>query len=786
MDWNNINRDRDTSGLGPIEYDQSKVPALIRKHADNVRTKTYGQEVREAQARNAEYAGLIAGESKEISEETKDRQGRLETYNDQVILEMTDKDVISAPEIIQSRQDIVGNSYNTLNDRLISLDNRVTSVNYKMFGAVLDGVTDDTEAIRNAHDFANRNGFSVEQHHGIIFITDEVVVKTSTDLSGAKMLLKGDAKNATHLYKIMPENEPINVTDFIQSEFRQNVTSIPSLSTYKYHLIKVESDEHFTKRYTTRPTPDTYTKQDSFFILRNGVIADGEVSLHDMTSGNLTVTAIPSETKLTFKAPTFIWEFEDFSDTVIAVDIHRSNVDFIGGQLIIPNNSYIGQSSTHKEHVIGVQNAHDFKLVDFEAENITDGQSSGYIFNFDHVHGVIFDSVNLTSGWGATASKYIRNWKVFRSAVNRIDSHLGCGNVDVSNTSFTGQWGLTVGFGFGTIRLNSVQINYEESDNSDVLKRVVGLGESYGHLYGGNIYIDDLEINVNVPNKKVYLLGARLVYDNQDYGSAYDLILPNLEARNIKVNGIGVELIGYEIENVSSALNDVSLNNRKIVMPDYVQLENIKLNGNKIKAVEFWIWKAGMANYFVGKETKIKLENIESTLNRKYYSGWTSQDELNSQKWFYDIIGVLDPTIFLDVNNDLASVVSFDIDIEKTPTFVFGRAKIDVMKVSSSDVVFYNSTIKPNYVEINASSLYTIPDNTLTKSIIYLYNLYMFNTRVNLVKVGSSHLTLSEQDLSHKRIFRGNYFPASMRDGLGQHTAGIYNNYIDTNNFVAP
>lgn len=779
-------KDEDLKELGPVEYEQSKVPEVSKKHAENVRRKVYLPDMTESFARGVEYAGLIAGESKEISEETEARQGRLETYNDQVIVEMTDKDVISAPELIQARQDIVGNSYNTLNDRLINLDNRVTSVNYKMFGAVLDGETDDTEAIRNAHDFANTHGFSVEQHDGVIFITGEIIVKTSTDLSGTRMVLKGNAKNAGKLYKVMPTKEPINVTDFVQSEFRQKTTIIPSLSHYKYHFIKVESDEHFTKRYTTRPTPDTFRKQDSFFILRNGVLADNEMTLHEMTSGNLTVTAIPSETKLTFKAPTFIWEFEDFSDTVTAVEIYRSNVDFVGSQLVIPNESYVGQSSIHKEHVIGVQNAHGFKLVDFEAENITDGQSSGYVLNLEHVHGVIFDNVNLTSGWGATASKYIRSWKVFRSDINRIDSHLGCGNIDVSNSSFTGQWGITVGFGFGDINLNHVKFNYAKSDNASVSKRIVSLGESYGHLYGGNIYIDDLEINVSTPNEKVHLLGSRLVYDGRDYGSNYDFILPNLEARNVRVNGSGVELIGYEIENISSVLNDVSLNNRKIVMPDYVQLENIKLNGNKIKAVEFWIWKSGMANYFVGKETKIKLENIESTLNRKYYSGWTSQDELNSQKWFYDIIGILDPTIFLDVNNDLANVVIFDIDIEKTPTLVFGRAKIDVMKILSSDILFYNSTIKPNYIEMNASSLYALPDNTLSKSIIYLYNLYMFNTRLNLVKVGSSYLTLSEQDLSYKRIFRGNYFPAAMKNGIGQYTAGIYNNYTDTNNFVAP
>lgn len=103
MDWNNINRDRDTSGLWPIEYDQSKVPNLIRKHADNVRTKTYGQEVREAQARNAELAGLIASEAVDISNETKGRQDTVESQFNAVQQEMTDKDVISAPEIIAAR-----------------------------------------------------------------------------------------------------------------------------------------------------------------------------------------------------------------------------------------------------------------------------------------------------------------------------------------------------------------------------------------------------------------------------------------------------------------------------------------------------------------------------------------------------------------------------------------------------------------------------------------------------------------------------------------------------------
>ena len=122
MDINNINTDRDTTGLGPIEYDKSKVPSLIRKYADNVRTKTYGQDVREAQARNAEVAGLIANEAVDSSKETETRQDTVEAQFNAIQQEMTDKDPISAPEIIAARD-----GEPTLSDRLDKEHQNVTA-----------------------------------------------------------------------------------------------------------------------------------------------------------------------------------------------------------------------------------------------------------------------------------------------------------------------------------------------------------------------------------------------------------------------------------------------------------------------------------------------------------------------------------------------------------------------------------------------------------------------------------------------------------------------------------
>lgn len=159
MDWNNINEDRDTSGLGPIEYDQSKVPQLIRKHADNVRGKSYGQQVREAQARNAEYAGLIASEAVNRATNadilSKDTQNR---FKDQI------EGTTNSDEVIDARRPFgVEAAFQTLSDRLEHDIEESVSRTQKYgvlvtdFGAVGDGIQDDGQAFQDAIDYCLEN-----------------------------------------------------------------------------------------------------------------------------------------------------------------------------------------------------------------------------------------------------------------------------------------------------------------------------------------------------------------------------------------------------------------------------------------------------------------------------------------------------------------------------------------------------------------------------------------------------------------------------------------------------
>ena len=62
---------------------------------------------------------------------------------------------------------------------------KVSAIRYEDYGAAGDGVTDDAEAIRAAHNAANESGLPVEATAGATYyigaLDETIVVKTDTD-----------------------------------------------------------------------------------------------------------------------------------------------------------------------------------------------------------------------------------------------------------------------------------------------------------------------------------------------------------------------------------------------------------------------------------------------------------------------------------------------------------------------------------------------------------------------------------------------------------------------------
>ena len=126
--------------------------------SEMVKTKGFGVDVRLLISQLAEHFGLSVVEITDIANDlvtrqsaVEDRQDAVELFNNQVIQEMTDKDVISAPEIIQMRDgeatanDRIERDYTNLGQRI---DYASVHKNAQQYGVVGDGVTDDTAALQ--------------------------------------------------------------------------------------------------------------------------------------------------------------------------------------------------------------------------------------------------------------------------------------------------------------------------------------------------------------------------------------------------------------------------------------------------------------------------------------------------------------------------------------------------------------------------------------------------------------------------------------------------------------
>src|SRR5699024_6895649 len=94
----------------------------IKKKADDIRNKVYGKEVRESLASGLEEMSTDVVENEGRQSVVESRQDRVESQWQVVSDEMTDKDIISAPEIIAAR-----NGKPNLKRRIDDLEDETTA-----------------------------------------------------------------------------------------------------------------------------------------------------------------------------------------------------------------------------------------------------------------------------------------------------------------------------------------------------------------------------------------------------------------------------------------------------------------------------------------------------------------------------------------------------------------------------------------------------------------------------------------------------------------------------------
>ena len=192
-----------------LGLDITKAPEDIQKLYKWVIQKTYGEDVASAYAQGLVAAGIIAKNAEALSLFTSGQMDTLDQFVKDTLIELTEKDIISAPEIIMMRD-----GEDTANDRLVrdfgalagdiedvklDLDNR--GVNIKTLGVLGDGVTEETSKLQqilnnHRHIYIPEGSYLIDIEVGLeipdntIIYMDEGArfITTSTHLGSYKII----------------------------------------------------------------------------------------------------------------------------------------------------------------------------------------------------------------------------------------------------------------------------------------------------------------------------------------------------------------------------------------------------------------------------------------------------------------------------------------------------------------------------------------------------------------------------------------------------------------------
>ena len=163
--------------------------ANIKKHLDNIKGALYGKDVR-----GSIHDGIDAI-NKDV-ENTTGRQVDLEKTFDQLVINAGN----SNAEIVDARVKSDGTSYSKLGDRLNEVDsqleqnvtklNNFIRVNVRDFGAIGDGLADDTSSIQNAINFIRDNNLS--GYGSVYFPSGKYKISSSIEITNNKLSIIGD------------------------------------------------------------------------------------------------------------------------------------------------------------------------------------------------------------------------------------------------------------------------------------------------------------------------------------------------------------------------------------------------------------------------------------------------------------------------------------------------------------------------------------------------------------------------------------------------------------------
>lgn len=473
------------------------------------------------------------------------------------------------------------------------------AVNYRDFGALGDGRTDDFAALARAHQYANEHGLAVKAENDATYYiggADKTIpIMTDTDFGSAAFIID-DTELENHranVFEIRSGLKPVELTDVpsLRTGQARIDAALPGSSLV---LVTNAKMMRFIRRGRNQNKGRPQT--DVFLVDQDGKVDPRTPIIWDFDHISK-IEAIPVDGKtLTVKGGKFTTIAASGKDRRYhkrGIGVLRSNVVVEGVEHRIEGE---GPDGPPYSGFIQISNAADVQLRDC----IFSGHKTYYkigsagkrvpmgsyditinrAVNVELIRCRQFNDIQDRSIWGIMGTNFCKNLMLDGCELSRFDAHMGVTHATIRNSTL-GYMGIKL-TGFGTAVIENTTVRSRD---------FIQLRPDYGSTWQGEIYIRNCRFEPTVR-------GSISIIDGRNDGQ-HDFGYPTYLPGRVVIDGLKIEdaKMGKNYEgptvfgNINPRMNDASYQPPfPQVLPDSVAYRGVKMESGKplrISANEF-------------------------------------------------------------------------------------------------------------------------------------------------------------------------------------------------------
>lgn len=412
-------------------------------------------------------------------------------------------------------------------------------VNYRQFGAKLDGTTDDEQAIRLTHQYQlsvydtepmtlrKRYLVTVANHSGIIKKNSDepIVCCGSIDLSGSELVLQdsnatwygfylwGDNDSDYFTYEPLKEATDTWVKDnfFINTSGNESALHPNSLLSLKEDTYAVRDDGGYLysePRYELLlhtldgllSSPITYDWNNPGGLEISSDVSD--YNTHAVTTQTINSHFTSSYTML----PTTHYSFKGCDvkvevsankyGSVLWCKCHNAHVS---GFNFVPDTTKMHNTQFKNTmiYIWGSYNVEVSDIVGFNAAGKKEGSAnatSGYVIRATNCLQLHLHDISVQGYWGATAMNCVKDVHIERVNINRLDIHNYFYNLFIDQCNLFNH-AIQIGEGRGIVQVtnSNFYVNPIEAD-SYPHAHILEFNLTYGRIFEGSVLIDNCNV----------------------------------------------------------------------------------------------------------------------------------------------------------------------------------------------------------------------------------------------------------------------------------------------------